>query len=71
MTTKNLFKGSFGVLTLLLLILIATVIFAVPFLLLDYFFSLEVAFLAYIVIGLGYLAYVLLKRRITHSETPS
>ncbi|MGB5653076.1 MAG: hypothetical protein WBM56_04505 [Robiginitalea sp.] len=71
MSTKNLFKGSFNVFTLLLLILIATVLIAVPFLILDHFFGLEVAYLAYIMIAFVPVVYTLIKRRIFNSRTPS
>ncbi len=71
MKTKNLLKGSFNVFTLLLLLIIATVLIAVPFLLLDHFFSLEVAYLAYIMVVFVPPVYAFIKRRIFNSTKPS
>ena len=68
---KNILKGTFSVFTLLLFILAATVLLAVPFLLLHYYFSLEVAYTAYLMIGLVHLAYILIRRRIGSSKTSS
>ena len=63
MTTKKLLEGSFNVFTLLLLIVVATVVFALPFLLLDYYFNLEVAFLAYIMVAFISLVYLFIRYR--------
>ncbi|MDM9631458.1 hypothetical protein [Robiginitalea aurantiaca] len=63
MTTKKLLQGSFSVFTLLLLIVVATVVFALPFLLLDYYFNLEVAFLAYIMVAFISLVYLFIRYR--------
>lgn len=70
MTTKNLLQGSFNVVTLLLLIFVATGLFAAPFLLLDYYFSLEVAFLAYIMVALISLVYFFIKHRKDKASNP-
>jgi len=71
MATKDILKGTFRVFTLLLFILAATVLLAVPFLLLQYYFSLEVAYIAYLMIGLVHLAYIIIQRRIGSSKTSS
>lgn len=71
MKTKNIFKGTFSVFTLLLFILMATMLIAVPFLLLHYYFSLEVAYIAYLMIGIVHLAYIFIRRRIANSKTSS
>jgi hypothetical protein len=71
MATKNILKGTFSVFTLLLFILMATVLIAVPFLLLHYYFSLEVAYIAYLMIGLVHLAYIMIRRRMAKSKTSS
>ena len=71
MATKNILKGTFSVFTLLLFILAATVLIAVPFLLLHYYFSLEVAYITYLMIGLVHLAYIIIRRRIGSSKTSS
>lgn len=68
---KNILRGTFSVFTLLLFILLATMLIAVPFLLLHYFFSLEVAYIAYLMIGIVHLAYILIRRRIANSKTSS
>ena len=71
MATKNILRGTFSVFTLLLFILMATVLIAVPFLLLHYYFSLEVAYMAYLMIGLVHLAYIIIRRRMAKSKTSS
>jgi len=71
MAAKNILKGTFSVFTLLLFILFATALIAVPFLLLHYYFSLEMAYIAYLMIGIVHLAYVFIRQRIAKSKTSS
>ena len=64
MDFKKLTGNSVGILQLILIILIASILITIPFLVLNYFFGLEVAYFAMLMVGFIPFVYSFIKQKI-------
>ena len=65
MDFKKLVGNSVGILQLILALIIASILITIPFLVLNYFFSLEVAYYALLMAGFIPLIYSFVKHKIS------
>lgn len=63
MDFNKLVGNSVGILQLILTLIIASVLITVPFLVLNHFFSLEVAYFAFLTVGFIPFVYLFFKQR--------
>jgi hypothetical protein len=63
MDFKNLVGNSVGILQLILTLIIASILITIPFLVLNYFFNLEVAYFAFLMLGFIHLIYFFIKQK--------